>query len=279
MAIDVGLPISPIRLQGNILINPLGAINVRAVSGTVVLPANTYGHDRWRSGAGGCTYTFNTVGNVTTFTITAGTLQQVVHSSNVFTSDHILSWVGSSNAQIDGGGFSTSPITASLTGGTDATVEFGTGTMSLPQLERKDPDQSKPTEFDYRDPQLERLIASWYSYKITVASSGGYHATTRTGNWIYGDRFFHPLQQMRVGPTIILTDGGSVTGASISDWNSSSTARKQNADTYGVVNRHNREFNFRVLLNANMTNVNEPYAIYFLGAGGTPKFYFDSEIY
>ncbi|MFN5350882.1 MAG: hypothetical protein ACK5A0_15345, partial [Polaromonas sp.] len=58
----------------NRIINGQLNINQRGVSGTVTLAAGAYGHDRFKAGASGCTYTFATSANVTTLTITAGTL-------------------------------------------------------------------------------------------------------------------------------------------------------------------------------------------------------------
>ena len=48
----------------NKIINGNFDINQRAVSGTVSLAAGEYGHDRFKGGAGGATYTFATSANV-----------------------------------------------------------------------------------------------------------------------------------------------------------------------------------------------------------------------
>jgi hypothetical protein len=120
----------------NKLINSNFSINQRGVSGTVTLAAGVYGHDRWKAGAGGCTYTFATTANVTTITITAGTLQQVVEGAQLFSGTHCLSWTGTATGRIDAGSYSASGVTGTATGGTNMTVEFGTGTLSLVQLEQ-----------------------------------------------------------------------------------------------------------------------------------------------
>lgn len=62
----------------NKIINGNFNINQRKVSGTVTLSAGVYGHDRWKAGASGCTYTFSASGGVTTIDITAGSLVQIV---------------------------------------------------------------------------------------------------------------------------------------------------------------------------------------------------------
>jgi hypothetical protein len=125
-------------IHDNILINSNFLINQLSVSGTVTLLAGQYGHDGWKAGAGGCTYTYSTVDGVTTITITAGTLKQVVEGCNILNGDHTLSWIGTALGQLNSGGYGTSPVTKELTGGNNAEVEFGTGTLFLPKLEKGD---------------------------------------------------------------------------------------------------------------------------------------------
>jgi len=112
------------------------AVNQRAyVSGTA-LAAGVYGHDRWKAGAGGGTYTFTqSPGAATTITVTAGTLQQVVEGISLLTGNYVLSWTGSAQARINAGSYGASPRTASLTAGTNATIEFQTGTVGQVKLE------------------------------------------------------------------------------------------------------------------------------------------------
>ena len=116
------------------LINGNFDINQRVVSGTVTLTAGKYGHDRWKAGSSGCTYTFATVENVTTITITAGSLQQIIEGSNLFTGTYALSWVGTAQGKIGAGSYGASGITGNATGGTNLTIEFGIGTLSKAQF-------------------------------------------------------------------------------------------------------------------------------------------------
>ena len=74
----------------NAIINGNFAVNQRAVSGTVTLAAGAYGHDRFKAGASGCTYTFATANNITTLTISAGSLIQVIEGNNLFTGTYTL---------------------------------------------------------------------------------------------------------------------------------------------------------------------------------------------
>lgn len=119
----------------NKLINGNFSINQRAVSGTVTLAAGIYGHDRWKAGAGGCTYTFATALNITTLTITAGTLMQVIEGVNLQSGSHKLSWTGTAQGRVDSGSYGATGVTGTAVGGTNQTVEFGTGTLSLVQYE------------------------------------------------------------------------------------------------------------------------------------------------
>jgi hypothetical protein len=116
--------------QVNKAINGSFAVNQRAVSGTVVLAAGDYGHDCWKAGSSGCTYTFATSNNVTTITITAGSLQQVIIGKNLESGTHCLSWTGTAQGKIGAGSYSASGVTGTATGGTNLTIEFNTGTLT-----------------------------------------------------------------------------------------------------------------------------------------------------
>lgn len=135
MYIDQGASASSFR---NKLINGNFSVNQRGVSGTVVLAAGQYGHDRWKAGASGCTYTFATSGGITMLTITAGSLQQVIEGINLQSGTHTLSWTGTAQGKIGAGSYSNSGVTSSVTGGSNLTIEFGTGTLSQVQFELGD---------------------------------------------------------------------------------------------------------------------------------------------
>lgn len=142
----------------NRIINGQLNINQRGVSGTVTLTAGSYGHDRFKGGASGCTYTFATSNNVTTLTISAGSLIQVVEGLNLESGTYTLSWTGTVQGKIGAGSFSATGVTGSITGGTNTNIEFNTGTLSLPQLEKG----STATSFDYRDYGTELFLCQRY---------------------------------------------------------------------------------------------------------------------
>jgi hypothetical protein len=151
----------------NLLINGKFNINQRAVAGTVTLAAGAYGHDRWKAGAGGCTYTYSSAGGVTTLNITSGTLVQIVEGNNLRTGDHVLSWTGTANGRIGSGGFATSPVTGAVTGGTNTSIEFGTGTLTLPQFEPG----TNPSMFENRPVAAEMNLCLWYAEVQTTLVS------------------------------------------------------------------------------------------------------------
>lgn len=151
----------------NKIINPNFAINQRAVSGTVTLAAGAYGHDRWKAGAGGCTYTFATVQNVTTLTISAGTLMQVIEGANLLSGTHVLTWTGTATARVDAGAYGASGLTGTAVGGTNQTIEFATGTVSKVQYAPGSVAQS----FEHRPIGTELALCKWYGEKITLVTA------------------------------------------------------------------------------------------------------------
>jgi hypothetical protein len=152
----------------NRLINGGFNVNQRGVSGTVTLAAGAYGHDRWKGGASGCTYTFATVANVTTLTISAGSLIQVIEGINLETGTYCLSWSGTATAKIGAGSLSASGVTGSITGGTNTNIEISTGTVSKVQLELS----PIPTTFESTRPYGMELELCQRYYWASIPGSG-----------------------------------------------------------------------------------------------------------
>jgi hypothetical protein len=178
------------------------AINARAVSGTVTLGAGGYGHDRFKGGAGGCTYTFATALNVTTITILAGTLLQIIEGARLFSGAHKLSWVGTATARIDAGGYGASGLAGTAVGGTNQTIEFATGTVA--QVQYEPGVVITPFTLASGSPENEFLLCQRYlpSFSSLLGGSGsalasGYIAGTNS-NANYVINFLVPA---RVQPT------------------------------------------------------------------------------
>ena len=196
----------PKNLGGGAIINGNFAINQRAVSGTVSLGAGDYGHDRFRGGVSGCTYTFATVENTTTLTVSAGSLQQEVEGMNLESGTHVLSWVGTAQGQIDSGGYGDTGITATLTGGTNSIVEFGTGTLSKVKLEKG----SVATDFIPKTYAEESRDCHRYYWKGLAPQNGERFKYGQTGGGTnVANIIFFPTQ-MRIAPTLNII-GGSYT--------------------------------------------------------------------
>ena len=155
-------------INGNFSTNQRGYVSGGAVG------AGLYGHDRWKMGASGDNYTFNTTANKTTVTIpSTKVLQQVIEGVNLFTGTYVLSWEGTAQGKIGGGSYGSSGVTASVTGGVNLTIEFGAGTVSNIQFERG----SIATPFEQRPIGLELSLCQRYyellsAGQLTGISSG-----------------------------------------------------------------------------------------------------------
>jgi hypothetical protein len=190
--------ISNTAIGDNRIINGNFAVNQRTyVSGTA-LAAAAYGHDRWKAGAGGCTYTFTASLADTTVTITAGTLTQVIEAGMIEGGVYTLSWTGTAQARVyqgtPTGSYAASPVvTASLPAGTNTIVEFNAGTVVRAKFEIG----SVATPFNRQS--LARSLADCQRYYTTIGSIivGGYAIAGQT---IYGG-FSLPVA-MRGTPTL-----------------------------------------------------------------------------
>jgi len=220
-------------LLKNRLIDAGFIINQRGYVSNTALSSGTYAHDRWKAGSGGCTYTFTqgSAGVPIVITITAGSLQQVIEGCNMpdggtFT----LSWTGTAQGRVNGGGYSTSPlIVTGLIAGANCTVEFNTGTLSFPQLEVG----SSATGFEYRQYGQELTLCQRY-YEQVLLSTGTYTQMVGLANSSTGGQFGFPFAvSKRANPTVAIigtvtlntTGGGSAGnmtigggGGSISGW-------------------------------------------------------------
>jgi hypothetical protein len=189
----------------NRIINGQLNINQRGVSGTVTLTAGSYGHDRFKGGASGCTYTFATSNNVTTLTISAGSLIQVVEGLNLESGTYTLSFTGTAQGKIGAGSFSASGVTGSITGGTDTNIEFNTGTLSLPQLEKG----SIATSFDYRSYGTELALCQRYA-QVLGRTSGACMMVGQCYSTSAAYTGYQFLTTMRSAPTLSYS--------ALSDW-------------------------------------------------------------
>jgi hypothetical protein len=187
----------------NRLINADFQVNQRGFVSGASLAAGVYGHDRWKGGASGCTYAFGSVLPSNSLTISAGTLIQVVEGGHIDGGTYVLTWSGTAQARVNGGAYSASPLTvAGLTAGVNVTVEFGTGTLAVPQFE-----SNVATTYERRPPAIERLMCERY-YRLVQVHAG---ASVATG----GDKVQVPVHwpAMRAAPAATVTANGTSTNA------------------------------------------------------------------
>lgn len=189
----------------NIIDNSNFAINQRGVTGTVTLAAGAYGHDRWKAGSAGCTYTFAASAGITTITISAGSLMQVVEGLNLETATYTLSQSGTAQVRIVDGSYAASPIAVSATAGTNLSLEFGTGTVKQVKLEKG----SLATPWVFPRPQIDLLNCQRFAVKLL---NGGTQETLGTGFSTATTVAVCVLPlptTMRATPTVAYLSGGS----------------------------------------------------------------------
>ncbi|MGE4193067.1 MAG: hypothetical protein AB7E51_06740 [Pseudodesulfovibrio sp.] len=111
------------------------SVNQRGLTGSISKSAGESCHDGYKAGSSGVTYTAATVDGITTITITAGSLVQVIPGADIDSGIHTLGWEGDATGRINSGSYGASgAVQASLTGGASATVEWTVGSVSKVRL-------------------------------------------------------------------------------------------------------------------------------------------------
>lgn len=184
----------------NRVINGTFAVNQRAFAGGA-LSAGNYGHDRWKAGAGGATYTVSGE----TATIAVGTLAQVIEGLNVPEGGtYTLSWFGTAQARVDGGSYAASPITVTgKTAGSNITIEFATGTVTRVQFEAG----STATTYERRLYAAEVVLCMRYFMTSTSVGSTLYSGNCANGSF-YNTTVRFPVL-MRATPVMTGSDAGA----------------------------------------------------------------------
>jgi hypothetical protein len=200
----------------NKIINGNFAINQRVYITATALAAGVYAHDRFKAGAGGCTYTFTQAKPDTLITITAGTLQQIIEDVNCTETAYVLSWTGTAQARFNSGVYGASPqVVIGLSPGTAVTVEFGLGTAGLIQCEAG----ASKTPFERRLNQIELLLCKRYLPAYSAITSPDDVAQGTTTSSSNGLVLYQYEVLPRVPPTGIITSavgGFSLTTGSVS---------------------------------------------------------------
>ena len=184
----------------NLIINGNPTINQRVyVSGTATSGANQYTLDRWRVVTSGQNISFTDSANVRTVTAPAGGCEQVVEGLSILSGTYTLNWTGTATATIDGTAVAKGG-NVTLTGGTNATVKFSSGTFTQVQLE------SGPvaTPFEQRPIGAELALCQRY-YQEHQYQIGG---VTTSGVGMYGQIFYNV--QLRDTPITVFSSVGAV---------------------------------------------------------------------
>jgi hypothetical protein len=190
----------------NRIINGNFAINQRAVSGSVILAAGAYGHDRWKAGAAGCTYTFSTSGLDTTITISAGSLIQVIEGASIEGGTYTMSWTGTAQGKINGGAYSATGVQATgVTAGANVSVEFNVGSISKVQVECN----GTASQFERRSITYEEMLCKRY---FQLIYGGARFLPTAPGQATSVNVNFPVL--MRATPTVATVTAGSAVNVS-----------------------------------------------------------------
>lgn len=171
----------------NKVINGNFGINQRAYVSGAATTAGQYTLDRWKvTGTGGVT--FSTTANKTTVTIPSGqTLQQVIEGLSLESGTYVLSWEGTAQGRIDSGSYGASgAVTASVTGGTNTTIEFNTGTVARVMFEKG----TVASSFEFRPHQQELALCQRYYYRMqandTIFGFGPVSADSATRGYATG---------------------------------------------------------------------------------------------
>ena len=193
------------------IINGGFTVNQRGYVSSATLASGSYGHDRWKAGAGGGDYTFTQLASSTQITIESSkTLIQVIEDKNVVGGTYTLSWTGTAQARagVDSatpsGGYADSPLTISAqTAGTVMSVEFDDGTLGQVQLNSG----SVALPFQPKSYAQELADCKRHANKIISATAYGMFGTGWAESTTLGQFAIPTGVTMRAKPTI--TTSGS----------------------------------------------------------------------
>lgn len=201
----------------NLVINGEFRVNQRAYVSAAALAAGSYGHDRWKAGAGGGDYSFTQLVSSTQITIAASkTLMQVIAGENIRGGNYALSWAGTAQARVGingaapAGAYAASPIL--LTGvnaAQNVTLEFGNGAAAGTLQDVQFEPGIKANAFEHRPYGIEELLCLRY-FEVAMSSGLGqiFNAFQYAGGTFYAT---WPLKvRKRAIPTFALIGGSWV---------------------------------------------------------------------
>lgn len=230
----------------NKLINSNFSINQLVLSGTVTLSAGQYGHDGFKAGSNGCTYTFSKTDNDTTISISAGSLIQTVPAERIYGGTYTLSWVGTALGKIGSGSYSASPVTATgIVGATSLNVEWSPGTLTFVQLENT----AYSTSYERKDRDIHQFDCEYFyqtSYEDvppgTPAATNGRLTVLAASTSSYCQFLIFFTRQMYSRPTVTLYNPSS---GAINGIRDETIGGNYTAGPIGLTNSHRRQASFQ----------------------------------
>ena len=243
MADSQGGSVAPISsVMRNRLIDAGFTINQRGYVSGVALSSGSYGHDRFKGGASGGTYTFTqlSTGVPISITITAGSIMQVIEGANMPEGGtYVLSWTGTAQAKFNGGAFGASPLAVTgIVAGANTTIEFGTGTCSFPQLEKG----TQASGFEYRQFGQELALCQRYFCKTFNITTTPVANTQNTGSLIGKGNCASDIEpfvnwqtpvELRTAPTVTLFAINNSVSAG-NQWTNAAAVATSNARAGGI---------------------------------------------
>lgn len=208
-AITAGTP------NSNVVDNSGFSVNQRSYVTATALAAAAFGHDRWKGGASGCTYSFTQSGGpATTITITAGSLQQVIEGAALLSGSYTLSWTGTAQGRTGAGSYAASPVAVTATAGTNLTIEFNTGTLGQVKLE------PGTTRTAWVAPQPAQELTRCHRFYQAIGGMQFAINAPAAGSITFQAM---PFQPMRAAPSVnfAVTGSGNCTGMNLSAVSSS----------------------------------------------------------
>jgi hypothetical protein len=204
----------------NRIINGNFRINQRNYVSGSATTVGLYILDRWKVTATNG-ITFSTASNKTTVTIPSGqTIQQIIEGLNLDTGTYVLSWEGTAQGRVNGGSYGASgAVTASVTGGTNTTIEFNAGTVTNIQFERG----TIATSFECRDYGRELMMCQRYQPTLELNSTISGFATS-TASAFFSCPFLVSARTTPSGVTATSIASGSLYTSSGGNVSSSSIA-------------------------------------------------------
>lgn len=221
--------------------NQRGYVSGTALAAGVPSTGVGYGHDGFRAGPGGMTYTFTQSLGPTQITITAGTGIMTAEDVSIEGGTYLLSWTGAAQARVGinnaapSGTYASSPILISAANAGQAiTAEFNAGTLGTVQLKSG----TAQVSFEWPDPQSQLARCQRY-LPVIGPSAAGVNGVIASGQCTSTTTAVFPIP-FKVTPRVPPTGLTAVNPAGFQASNASYTgATTSSVALYGTTSNYN----------------------------------------